>query len=62
MHFRAISALDHVAIGDHAILVYEKAAAAREFLAAGVECFNRHGGGFDATDQIGKFILSVRVA
>ena len=62
MHFRAISAVDHVAIGDHPILVYEKAAAAREFLSADIECFNRNCGRFDPPNQIGEFILSVRVA
>ena len=61
MHFGAISAIDHVTIGDHAILIYEKAAAAREFLSPGVECFNRNGSRFDAPNKIGKFVLRVRV-
>ena len=57
MHFGAISAIDYVTIGDDAILVYEKAAAARKFLSSCVEGFNRNCGGFDAPNQIGKFIL-----
>ena len=53
----AESAFNHVTIRNDAVPVDEETAAAREFLALRIEGLNRDGGGFDAPDEIGKFIL-----
>ena len=61
MNFGPVSAVDHMAIGNDAIIVDEESAAARKFFAARVEGLDGHGGRLDATHQFRQLVLRAGV-